>query len=139
MNNKKIISVLAIFSVMFLSLVFYLTYTGIKYHDTYTQSNYNQRNGNIESNVLRGQIFDRNGKLLAYSDMNKSTQKRIYPYNNLYSHVIGYASSQFGRSLIEKEFNKELLNQSSLKEMISLECFYVMGHMSNIHSKNLFC
>lgn len=121
MNNKKIISVLAIFSVMFLSLVFYLTYTGIKYHDAYTQSNYNKRNGNIESKVLRGQIFDRNGKLLAYSEMNKSTQKRIYPYNNLYSHVIGYASSQFGRSLIEKEFNKELLNQSSLKEMISLE------------------
>ena len=121
MNNKKIISILAAFSVMFLSLVFYLTYTSLKYHDVYTQSNYNQRNDNIESKVLRGQIFDRNGKLLAYSEMNKSTQKRIYPYKNLYSHVIGYSSSQFGRSLIEKEFNKELLAQSEIKDMLSLE------------------
>ena len=123
MNNKKIVSVLTMFSILFLSLVFYLTYIGVQYHETYIQSNYNQRNALLETKILRGTIYDRNGTVLAYSETIDGMQTRKYPYDNMYSHVIGYSSPQFGKSLIEKQYNQELLNQSNIKSILSLDGF----------------
>ena len=106
MNNKKVTWILTFFSVLFLGLIVYLTTIDIYYNDDYTQSTYNQRNTAAEAKILRGSIYDRSGTLLAESRIDdKGVQMRNYPYKNLYSHVIGYSSVQYGKSLIEKQYN----------------------------------
>lgn len=136
MNNKKITHMLIVFSALFMALIVYLTVIDLHYRDDYTQSNLNQRNAVREMNIIRGSIYDRNGVVLAESeksdkgsadkaDEKTEAQKRIYPYKNLYSHVIGYSSSAYGKSLIETAYNDELLGNtgimslSNLKNMIS--------------------
>lgn len=109
MNNKKLIHVLVFFSILFLSLITYLTVIEVIYKDEYSSNNFNVRNTTKEYNVLRGSIYDRNGETLAYSKIENDVHKRYYPYENLYSHVIGYCSPVYGKSLLENSYNSELL------------------------------
>jgi len=124
MNSKKIIHMLILMGSMFMALIIYLTATDLYYRDEYTSSNYNTRNAIREKNIIRGTIYDRNGVILAESTEEDGTMKRIYPYSNLYSHVIGYSSSTYGKSLIEASYNNELtgadyITVSNIKNMIS--------------------
>ncbi len=118
MNNKKVIKILVFFSVLFLALIIYLTTINIYYKDEYVESSYNQRNAVQETRIKRGTIYDRNGTVLAYSELDdNSRQHRVYPHGSLYSHVIGYSSSQYGKSLIEKQYNQDLLGKNNVKSL----------------------
>ena len=76
---------------------------------------YNMRQWDEESTVYRGSIYDRNGILLAETVKNDDgTQKRVYCENNLYSHVIGYYSKVYGKSLLEREFNSMLNGKGNI-------------------------
>ena len=139
MNNKKITHMLIILSTMFMALIVYLTVIDLYYRDDYTQSTLNQRNAAREMSIIRGSIYDRNGTVLAESgpadsnsaDSNSSkdnsvqnsseTPKRVYPYKNLYSHVIGYSSATYGKSLIETAYNDELLGNKGLISITNLK------------------
>ena len=127
MNNKKITHMLILMSSMFMALIIYLTVTDLYYRDEYTSSNFNTRNAVRETNTLRGTVFDRNGTKLAFTSETDGVLKRDYPYGNLYSHVIGYSSSTYGKSLVEAAYNNELLGKSdfisvsNIKNMISGE------------------
>ncbi len=129
MNNKRAIYLLVVFGVMFLTLIGYITYMEIFHGVEYANSAYNPRNYELDRNVIRGTIFDRNGTTLAYSEKvsqeitetveGKETKKTIekiarrYPYNNLYSHVIGYVSEDYSnRTLIENVYNSDLLESN---------------------------
>ena len=118
---------LILMSSMFMALIIYLTVTELYYRDEYTASNYNTRNAVRETNTLRGTIYDRNGNMLALTNESDGKLKREYPHGNLYSHVIGYSSSTYGKSLIEAAYNNELLGKSdfisvaNIKSMISGE------------------
>ncbi len=108
--NKKIIHILIIISLLFLSLLVYLTYFEFFIKDKIVVNSYNQRLWKQEDDTIRGNIYDREDKLLATSKIENNTQKRIYPYTNLYSQVIGYNSKTYGKSLLEARYNKYLLN-----------------------------
>lgn len=133
MNNKKVTWILTFFSVLFLGLIVYLTTIDIYYNDDYTQSTYNQRNTAAEAKILRGSIYDRSGTLLAESRIDdKGVQMRNYPYKNLYSHVIGYSSVQYGKSLIEKQYNQDLLGKNDISQVFSLKnLFDAQGDAGN--------
>ncbi len=128
MNNKRAIYMLVVFGLLFLTLIGYLTYLEVFYAKDYKKSAYNPRNYELEKNILRGSIYDRNSTLLAYSErvkeektetVNGTEQKyleeryvRRYPFNNLYSHVIGYVSGDYSnRTLIENEYNESLIEE----------------------------
>ncbi len=140
MNNKRAIYLLVVFGVMFLTLIGYLTYIEIFYAREYTESIYNPRNYELDRKIVRGSIYDKNGTELAFSEKITEEHKEIidgtesiqtinrivrrYPYNELYSHVIGYISDDYSsRSMIEAEYNSELL-ESGIMSKITDELQY---------------
>ncbi|HHV47054.1 MAG TPA: penicillin-binding protein A [Tissierellia bacterium] len=109
---KRIITVLAGICILFVSLVVYLTYFQIFKADKVKNSSYNKRLWINEEKILRGSIIDRNGKILAYSELNGETYARVYNYGSLYSHIIGYSYRDYGKSNLELYYNNVLLNTS---------------------------
>lgn len=117
--NKKIITVLAVMSVLFLSLSVYLTYFTLFKADGILSSNYNRRLWEKEESVLRGSITDRSGVVIAESKLDDDgNQKRVYPYGSLYTHVVGYNTRSYGKTNLELSFNDYLLKTESLSEII---------------------
>lgn len=119
-ENKKIIKVLVIMCSIFFIIVAYLTYLQVFQSKKLMQNVYNRRNNEIEENTMRGSIFDRNGVVLAYSEKNGETYERVYPYGSLYSHVIGYNSKIYGKSLLEATYNGDLLGIDKYSEVFGM-------------------
>ncbi|MDP4180453.1 MAG: penicillin-binding transpeptidase domain-containing protein [Bacillota bacterium] len=119
-RNNKIIHLLIVMSVIFFSLMAYLTYIQLFTSKKTETSSYNRRQWLKEDDTKRGEIYDRNGVILAKSSKVKGKWERNYPYGSLYSHIIGYNSEIYGRSLIEEKFNKYLLNINELSSVIGL-------------------
>lgn len=108
-EGTRFIIILCLIGFLFLSVVGYLTYLELWGKHKFMDNAYNQRQWTQEEKILRGEIYDRNGEKLAYSEFaGDNAQKRIYPYKNLYSHVIGYNSRVYGKSGLELAFNKNL-------------------------------
>lgn len=120
-NNKKnkLLIILIVTITLLLAMAIYLTFFQMFKSSFYADHNLNSRNFTDEQKVIRGNILDRNGKILTYSEKN-STGKHIR-YNNydyLYTPIIGYSSNRYGRSGIEAKYNKELLNIASNEDFI---------------------
>ncbi|MCT4595149.1 MAG: penicillin-binding transpeptidase domain-containing protein [Anaeromicrobium sp.] len=106
--SKRIIKVLLLFCIMYLGLILNLSYIEIFKVDEIINNPYNKRLWIKEDNILRGKILDRNKVILA--DNNENDDKiRRYPFGNTYSHIIGYSFKEYGKSGLEKSFNKVLL------------------------------
>ncbi|MBZ4646460.1 MAG: peptidoglycan glycosyltransferase [Clostridia bacterium] len=120
-NNKRIIHILIAMSILFLSIIGYLTYFELFIKDKIITNSYNRRQWEREDDTIRGKIYDRNGIVLAESKVEGEKQERIYPYKNLYSHVIGYNSRTYGKSLIEANFNKYLLGINEFSVVFDLK------------------
>ena len=62
--------------------------------------------------VIRGKILDRNGNVLAQTNVAEDgTETREYPYNNVFAHVVGYTAQ--GKSGLESVSNFELLTSNA--------------------------
>lgn len=109
-ENKRIIHVLVLMCLLFLSLIVFLTYFEFFVKDNIMTNSYNRRQWEREDKTVRGSIYDRNGVILAESTGIGSKSERTYPYGALYSHVIGYNSKSYGRTLIEHSYNNYLLD-----------------------------
>lgn len=108
-ENKKIIHLLILISALFLLLLSYLLYFNMFMSEKVAANPYNMRQWEEEKLVQRGNIYDRNGLLLAESLKNEDgTSYRSYPEKKLYSHVIGYYSKIYGKSLLEREYDSQL-------------------------------
>lgn len=115
-TNKKIIHLLVLVCVMFLSLITYLLYFNMFNADELSTNSYNMRQWEAEQDVKRGSIYDRSGVLLAETiiDNQKETNVRSYPYKNLYSHIIGYSSTIYGKTQLEKKYDRQLLAKDGI-------------------------
>lgn len=103
-DKKMIYTLAAIFMIIFMILIGYLTYFTVFKQKEMSIHAQNNRLNNIESEVIRGNIYDSNLTLLATTDEDGN---RVYPYDNLYAHVVGY--SQKGKTGVEALANSELL------------------------------
>lgn len=108
--NKRAVVVLTAFIILFTGLIVYLSYFQVFKSASLKNHPFNKRLWANEEKVKRGSISDRNGLILAESQKNEESNKRIYNYGALYSHIIGYSSREFGKSGLELRYNNELLN-----------------------------
>ncbi len=112
--NKKIIRVLIVVSALFLSLLTYLLYFNMFQSEKLLTHPYNRRQWDEEKYVTRGKIYDKNGLLLAETVGDGDSIRRVYSQGRLYSHVIGYCSQIYGKSLLEREYDRELLGKDNI-------------------------
>jgi len=119
-ENKRIIEVLVVICFLFFVLVGYLTYIQVFKSKEIVQNSYNRRLYQADENTVRGKIFDRKGTVLAYNEEKDNTQLRKYPFNSLYSHVIGYSSKVYGKSLLEASYNSYLLGLDEYTKVFGL-------------------
>lgn len=82
---------------------------------------YNARQEAFAERVVRGSILSSDGKVLAETTTSSDgTEKRSYPYANIFSHVVGYSTR--GKTGIESLANFSLLTSSaSVGEQIGNE------------------
>ena len=107
-TNKRIIISLIIFLTAFFGIIVYLTYFQLFLAKDIKNNPYNRRNRVDEENVIRGNIYDRNGVVLAETKVKGEEKTRIYPFGQRYSHVIGYTSKKYGKQGLESTFNDVL-------------------------------
>ena len=112
--GKRLTHAMIILSTLFALLVANLTLIMV------VQANYSQNMpGNNhtlakESRTERGTISTYDGVILAQSvQQEDGTYERVYPAGNLATHVVGYASTQFGTSGIEAAENDTLKGQQN--------------------------
>ena len=71
-------------------------------------SPYNARQNAAAEMVVRGNIESADGEVLAYTEVGEDgTETRVYPYDDVFAHVVGYFSN--GKSGIESIANYQLL------------------------------
>lgn len=102
------------FVILFMALMVYLVYFNVFEAKKIVNSPYNERQDNFADRVVRGKITDRNGNVLAQTQIAEDgSETREYPYGSLFAHVIGYSSSQFGKTGLESMANFELLTSNA--------------------------
>ena len=110
-SNKKTVHIIIFMSVLFLGIIIYLTYIQIFRAESIARNPYNKRQWAIEDKTIRGSIYDRNGVVLAETRVSgDGTMERLYNYDRLYSHAIGYSSKQYGKTGVEHYYNNDLLS-----------------------------
>lgn len=112
-RNKEFARVTWVFVALFLALMAYLVYFSIVRAKSIVNSPYNARADAFADRVVRGDIVDRNGNVLAETAVGEDgTETRSYPYGEVFAHVVGYTSS-YGKSGIESLENFELLTSNA--------------------------
>ncbi|EGT3614704.1 penicillin-binding protein [Clostridium perfringens] len=125
MAKKKDLSgsirkVMSVYLVLLVGLISYIAYFQLIKAPKIAQMDSNSAVMASRNEVIRGDIKDRDGNVLAKSTKSGDlTQKREYPYGEIYSHPIGYASGVYGNSGLEGAYTKELTTY----ENISLKAF----------------
>ncbi len=75
-------------------------------------NSYNSRQQILLSRNYRGSIFSRNGDVLAETILDdEQEERRVYPYHNLFSHIVGYSTK--GRMGVEALANYYLINTNT--------------------------
>ncbi len=93
---------------IFVGLIGYLIYFNAVRSEDFINSPYNTRQDTFSDRVVRGPIMSSDGEILAKTDVyDDGTEQRIYPYENIFAHVVGYDSN--GKSGLESEANFSLL------------------------------
>ncbi len=90
----------------------YMVYFNVVRSKDIINSPYNVRLDSMADRVVRGKILDRNGTVLAETKVNEEgVEKRVYPYGELYAHVVGYDVK--GKSGLESTENFNLLTSNA--------------------------
>ena len=78
-RNREFAWITYLFVILFIALMGYLVYFTIVRAKTFVNSPYNQRQNAFAENVIRGDITDRNGNVLARTDVAEDgTETRVY-------------------------------------------------------------
>lgn len=100
------------FVALFIVMMGYISYFNIVRSRDIIRNPHNGRQDSYADRVVRGKILDRNGKILAQTNVAEDgTETREYPYGSMFAHVVGYTSQ--GKTGIESLANFELLTSNA--------------------------
>ena len=107
-RNREYTFISVFFVAIFAGLIGYLIYFDAIKSDSFINSPYNTRQDTFADRVVRGKIESSDGEILAQTEVDEDgTETRVYPYNNVFAHVVGYDTN--GKSGLESEANFQLL------------------------------
>lgn len=107
-RGKEYVIVSYFFVAIFVSLIGYLVYFNTVLKDDILSSSYNRRQNQAAEYVIRGDIKSLDGETLAYTEVDsEGNETRVYPYDNLFAHAVGYVNN--GKGGLESIANYHLL------------------------------
>ena len=90
----------------------YIVYFNVVKSEKIINSPYNTRQDTFSDRVVRGSILDRNGEVLAKTEVAEDgSEMRTYPYGEVFAHVVGYDVN--GKSGLESAENFDLLTSNA--------------------------
>lgn len=108
-RNREYSFVSLFFVLIFVSLIGYVIYFNAVKSEDFINSPYNTRQDTFSDRVIRGNIVSSDGEVLAQTNVYEDgSEERVYPYSNIFAHVVGYDSN--GKSGLESEANFQLLS-----------------------------
>lgn len=97
------------FVFLFMLMIGYLVYLNAFRADELNSSTYNTKQDANTDKYIRGSILSADGSVLARTDVLETGEEiRVYPYANMFSHVIGYSTN--GKAGLESSCNYDLLS-----------------------------
>ncbi len=130
-KQYKIVSVLCM--CLFVSMIGYMIYFQVTQSEKLLSSPYNQRQIQKENNVTRGSILASDGTtVLAETALDEEgNETRVYPYGDLFAHVVGYA--EYGSSGLEAAQSYRLLeSHADIMEQMQNEIDGVKNSGDNV-------
>ncbi len=104
--------VLAAFTIIFCAMSAYLCDYVVHNEQELINNSYNSRQVKLAKENTRGKIFDSKGNILAQTlTDSEGKEYRNYPYENLFSHAVGYSTK--GKTGVESMANYYLINTSA--------------------------
>lgn len=111
-KNREIMLVTWAFTLLFLCMAGYITHYSVTHRQELINNSYNGRQQTLLAQNRRGSIYSADGNVLAQTIVDENgNEKREYPYQNLFSHVVGYATN--GRMGVESQANYYLINSNA--------------------------
>lgn len=111
-RNKQILAVTYLFVAVFLCMMGYTSYYAITHQQELINNSYNGRQELLVQQNTRGTIYAAGGQILAETQTDEDEKEhRVYPYENLFAHAVGYASN--GKFGIEALANYYLINSNA--------------------------
>lgn len=132
-RNREIILLSVFFTALFGVMIGYLCLYVKNNEQELLNNSYNARQAILASENTRGTIYDRNGEKLAYTEENGEVETRVYPYANLFSHVVGYSTK--GKTGVEQLANYYLINSNiPLSEKVENDIAQVKNPGNEVHT-----
>lgn len=117
-NGRKqpILQVTWLFLSLFLGMIGYICYFSAANKQEMINNTYNGMQSILMEQNSRGTIYAAQGEILAETQTDEEgKEKRVYPYGNLFSHTVGYATQ--GKAGLESQANYYLIQSGvSLSE-----------------------
>lgn len=113
-NNREFAVITYCFIGLFLCTMGYFVYFQVAKSEDFINNPYNSRQENFEKSVVRGKILSAGGEILAETKTDgEGNETRVYPYENLFSHIVGYSTKDHGRAGVESWANFNLLRSNA--------------------------
>ncbi len=110
-KNREILIISGLFCTLFIWMIGYFIVYSVSHEEELINNSYNSRQRILASEDYRGTIRDRGGEALAITVVDEDgTEKREYPYQNLFAHTVGYSGK--GKTGLESKYNYYLISSN---------------------------
>lgn len=108
-SNKNMLFTVYLMVGLFVCMIGYFCYFLQFQSETVINNSYNARLDRFSDRIVRGEIRSNDGRVLAQTvTQEDGTEKRVYPFDSLFAHVVGY--SDHGKTGLEALANFYLLS-----------------------------
>ena len=133
-NYTEILVSVVFFCALFLCMSVYLVHFVANNEQEMINNSYNPRQEILLSRNYRGTIYSRDGEVLAQTVLDdKQTETRVYPFSNLFAHIVGYSTQ--GRMGVEALANYYLINtNTSINNKVANDMAGVKNPGDNVYT-----